>query len=67
MVCAYTYPDFQSLNMDGTCHYVGSVCYLNIMGQSFVFLNTYEAAVDLLEKRGSIYSDRMQYVMATDL
>jgi hypothetical protein len=46
---------------------VGGVCYLNIMGQSFVFLSTYEAASDLLEKRAAIYSDRMQYVMATEL
>jgi hypothetical protein len=48
-------------------HLAGNVCYLNVMGQSIMFLNTYEAAVDLLEKRGSIYSDRMQYVMANEL
>jgi len=45
----------------------GSVFYLNVMGQGLVFLNTSEAAVDLLEKRGSIYSDRLHYVMASEL
>jgi hypothetical protein len=37
------------------------------MGQGLIFLNTYEAAVDLLEKRGAVYSDRSKYVMAGEL
>lgn len=32
-----------------------------------LIVNTYEAAVDLLTKRGSIYSDRPRFVMAGEL
>ncbi|CAE6477009.1 unnamed protein product [Rhizoctonia solani] len=35
------------------------IVYLNMMGQPFVILNSAEAAVDLFEKRSSIYSDRV--------
>jgi hypothetical protein len=34
---------------------------------SLVFLNTPEAALDLLEKKGSIYSDKPGLVMAGEL
>ena len=36
----------------------GDVVHVNAMGQHIVYLNTYEAACDLLEKRTSKYSDR---------
>ena len=36
----------------------GDVIYLNSCGKSTVVLNSEEAAKDLLEKRGAIYSDR---------
>ncbi|KIM86577.1 hypothetical protein PILCRDRAFT_308713 [Piloderma croceum F 1598] len=45
----------------------GSVCYLHILGQGLVFLNTPEAAVDLMDKRGTIYSDKPQLVMVGEL
>ena len=41
--------------------------YIHVFGQGLVFLNTYEAASALLEKRGSIYSDRAELVMAGEL
>lgn len=41
--------------------------YLHVFGQGLVFLNSYEAAVDLLEKKGSIYSDKPSLVMAGEL
>ncbi|EED79205.1 predicted protein [Postia placenta Mad-698-R] len=45
----------------------GDVVYLHVFGQGLVFLNDYDAAVDLLEKRGAIYSDKPGLIMAGDL
>ncbi|RDB30081.1 hypothetical protein Hypma_013902 [Hypsizygus marmoreus] len=45
----------------------GDVVYLHILGQGLLFLNSPEAAFDLLDKRGSIYSDKPALVMAGDL
>ncbi|KAI0829316.1 cytochrome P450 [Trametes gibbosa] len=45
----------------------GDVVYLHVFGQGLLFINTYEAAIDLLEKRGSIYSDKPGLVMAGEL
>ncbi|TBU57403.1 cytochrome P450 [Dichomitus squalens] len=45
----------------------GELVYLNIFGQGLLFVNSYEAAVDLLEKRGAIYSDKPRMVMAGEL
>jgi hypothetical protein len=41
---------------------LGGVCYLHILGQGLVFLNTPEAVTDLMDKRGTIYSDKPQLV-----
>ncbi|KAG8877882.1 hypothetical protein FRB97_002953 [Tulasnella sp. 331] len=41
----------------------GPLTYLNIAGQPILIINTQEAAIDLLEKRASIYSDRPPLVM----
>lgn len=38
--------------------YGSDVIYVNVLGKSIVVLNSASAATDLLEKRGSIYSDR---------
>ena len=46
---------------------LGDVVYVRIFGQGLLFLNTYDAALDLLEKKGTIYSDKPQLVMAGDL
>lgn len=48
-------------------HVAGELVYLNVFGQGLLFVNTYEAAVDLLEKRGAIYSDKPKMVMAGEL
>ena len=45
----------------------GDVVYLHVLGQSIVILNTPEAAGDLLDKRGSIYSDKPSFVMVGEL
>lgn len=42
----------------------GELTYLNMLGQPMVILNTYEAAVGLLEGRSANTSDRPRIVMA---
>ena len=39
------------------------IIYLNLLGQPVVVLNSVQSAVDLLEKRGAIYSDRPSFVV----
>ncbi|EMD36555.1 hypothetical protein CERSUDRAFT_95844 [Gelatoporia subvermispora B] len=43
----------------------GPVVHLQVLGKSFVILNTAKVATDLLESRSAIYSDRMPSVMAS--
>ncbi|KAG5718859.1 O-methylsterigmatocystin oxidoreductase [Termitomyces sp. T112] len=45
----------------------GDIVYLHVLGQGLVFLNSPEAAFELLDKRGSIYSDKPYLVMTGDL
>ncbi|KAH7890271.1 cytochrome P450 [Phlebopus sp. FC_14] len=45
----------------------GRITYLHVCGQGLVFLNTPEAAFELLDKRGAIYSDKPHLVMAGEL
>jgi hypothetical protein len=45
----------------------GDVVYIHILGQNLVFLNSREAASDLLDKRGLIYSDKPSFVMVGEL
>ena len=46
---------------------IGDIVYLHVFGQGLLFLNTYEVAIDLLERKGSIYSDKPPLVMAGEL
>lgn len=46
---------------------VGKIIYAHVFGQGLVFLNTAEACSDLLEKRGTIYSDKPHLVMCGEL
>ncbi|KAK0186879.1 cytochrome P450 [Armillaria mellea] len=45
----------------------GDVVYVHVFGQGLVFLNSPEAVNDLLDKRGSVYSDKPQLVMVGEL
>ncbi|KAG6376579.1 cytochrome P450 [Boletus reticuloceps] len=45
----------------------GPITYLHVVGQGLVFLNTPEVALDLLDKRGAIYSDKPHLVMVGEL
>jgi hypothetical protein len=48
-------------------HLVGDVMYLHVLGQSIIILNTAEAASELLDNKGSIYSHKPRAVMAGEL
>lgn len=50
-----------------TDNFLGNVVFVHIFGQGLLFLNTAKAASDLLEQRGSIYSDKPQLVMCGEL
>ncbi|KAJ7146586.1 hypothetical protein C8R44DRAFT_563497, partial [Mycena epipterygia] len=39
----------------------GDVMHLQVLGRSLIVLDTYQAAVDLLDKRGLNYSDRPKF------
>ncbi|EJD01826.1 cytochrome P450 [Fomitiporia mediterranea MF3/22] len=41
----------------------GPLVQVKAFGETFIFVNSYQAAVDLFEKRGSMYSSRPQKVM----
>jgi cytochrome P450 len=45
----------------------GPVMYLSLAGQSLIVLSTHQAAQDLLNRRGSTYSDRPRMVMAGEV
>lgn len=45
----------------------GDICSATVFGQTFVILNAFEAAVDLLDKRGSVYSERPLLTMGGDM
>ena len=47
--------------------YAGSIVYVHVLGYGIVFLNTAEAAVELLDKRGSIYSDKPSLIMCGEM
>ncbi|KAJ7093420.1 cytochrome P450 [Mycena belliarum] len=48
-------------------HYNSDIIHLDVFGSSIVVLCSYDAVVDLLDKRSSIYSNRPQLLMATEL
>ena len=45
----------------------GDIVYLHVLGIGLVFINSIDAASDLMDKRGSIYSDKPSLVMAGEL
>ena len=45
----------------------GDLIYLNAAGQSIVIINSQKVAVELLDRRAGIYSDRPSDVVACDI
>ncbi|KAG8877871.1 hypothetical protein FRB97_002942 [Tulasnella sp. 331] len=48
------------------CKY-GPISYISIANKSALVINSHEAALDLLDKRAAVYSDRPRFVMACEL
>lgn len=40
--------------------------YVSALGRGLLIINSQRVAVDLLEKRSSVYSDRRRYISAGD-
>ena len=40
----------------------GALVYLSVAGQKMLVLNSHKVAADLLDRRGTIYSDRPQFI-----
>ncbi len=47
-------------------HPTGELMYLSAFGQGVLVINSQRVAVDLLEKRSHVYSDRPRYISAGD-
>ncbi|KAI0031850.1 cytochrome P450 [Vararia minispora EC-137] len=45
----------------------GDILFLDAAGQPIVVLNSQKAAADLLDRRAGIYSDRPQWIVASDI
>jgi hypothetical protein len=41
--------------------------YLNVLGQPILVINSLKTAVDLLDRRANIYSDRPRYIVANEI
>ena len=46
---------------------LGDVIHLSALGDHVVYVNSFAAATELLEKRSSIYSARPRLVMVTEM
>ena len=46
---------------------IGDIIHVNIFGKHSIFLNSWEVANELLEKRSAIYSDRPRLVMTSEV
>lgn len=46
---------------------IGPIVHINVAGKSLLILNTAEIAFDLLDRRGSNYTDRPRLIMAGEL
>ncbi|KAN0082776.1 Cytochrome P450 [Tylopilus felleus] len=55
------------LNAERWAKEYGPITYLHVVGQGLVFLNNAEVVLDLMDKRGAIYSDRAHLVMLGEL
>ena len=43
---------------------IGDIVHLSVLGQSTVVIDSYDAAIELLEQRSAHTSDRPRFVMA---
>lgn len=57
------YDQFSQLNY----YPLGDVCYARFLNQDTIILNSYEDAVELLDRRSATYSSRPRLVMANEV
>ncbi|KAJ6477574.1 cytochrome P450 [Mycena sanguinolenta] len=64
---AETYGDLHSIGVAIPVNYntPGNIVYVDALGQPLFIINSAKVAIDLLDKRSSIYSDRPSFPMAT--
>jgi hypothetical protein len=55
------------LQPDGLQYRLGDLAHLKVLNTDFIVINSHAIAVDLLDKRGAIYSDRPYLAMSADL
>ncbi|GJJ11055.1 hypothetical protein Clacol_005286 [Clathrus columnatus] len=55
------------LTFDRWANEYGDLFYLSMPGVSMLFINSYELAEELFDKRGNIYSDRYQSTVLNEL
>lgn len=61
-------PRIYSVSVNTHCQMsIGDIISVTIFGRCFVVLNSIEGALDLLEKKGAIYSDRPYMPLAGEL
>ncbi|KAF9463699.1 cytochrome P450 [Collybia nuda] len=48
-------------------HTYGPLVYLNVAGQGILVINEHKAAVELFERRSSIYSDRPRFIVGSEI
>ena len=47
--------------------HTGDIIYLSAMGQPIVVLNDFNIAIELLDRRAGIYSDRPSFIVANGI
>ncbi|TFK67284.1 cytochrome P450 [Pluteus cervinus] len=60
-------PAFQFLRLTEWKEQFGLIFSLNLAGQQVVVINSVKIAVDLLERRSGLYSDRPRFIMASEI
>ena len=56
-----------SLPMQHPTESSGGIIHVKVFGETFIFLNDYDIAVDLLDKRSAIYSSKPRLVMLREM
>lgn len=54
-------------SLNACCMLPGDLFYLNAAGQPIIVVNDHKVAADLLDRRATIYSDRPQNIVASDI
>lgn len=67
MVSGLKYADYVFGHLRTPNIFVGELVYIENVGVPMLIINSYDAAMDLLNKRSAIYSSRPQLIMTCEL